>query len=98
VITDVSFLGEGCAISKASGSMMTQAIKDKTIYEALALKELFIDLVTKDNFNEVEQLGKLKIFEGVKQFPVRVKCAALVWRALEAALESKSDNKQVTTE
>ena len=96
-IKDISFLGQGCAISKSSGSLMTDALKGLKIEEALSLKNSFLDLVTKGiSEEEKKKLGKLKVFEGVKQFPIRVKCAALVWRAFEDALESKSG--EITTE
>ena len=96
-VEEIGFLGVGCAISKASGSMMTDALKGKTVEECLALKDQFLDLVTQDK--EVDSsLGKLKVFEGVKQFPVRVKCAALVWRALEDALEQGSEEHSISTE
>jgi nitrogen fixation protein NifU and related proteins len=96
-IEDIGFKGVGCAISKASGSMMTEALKGKTIPECLSLKDDFLELVTQ----EVEpstSLGKLIVFEGVKQFPVRVKCAALVWRALEDALKQRSEVHCISTE
>ena len=97
VIVDISFHGYGCAISKSSGSLMTECLLGKTVTEALAYKDLFIKLVTQElQETEKQQLGKLTIFEGVKSFPVRVKCAALVWRALEDALENNAG--EVTTE
>ena len=97
VIADISFHGYGCAISKSSGSLMTECLLGKTVTEALAYKDLFIKLVTQElQETEKKQLGKLTIFEGVKSFPVRVKCAALVWRALEDALENNVG--EVTTE
>lgn len=97
IIQDVSFLGQGCAISKSSGSLMTETLKGKTLEEALELKNAFLELVSKDvDADKKALLGKLKVFEGVKQFPVRVKCAALVWRALEDALENKSG--EISTE
>lgn len=105
VIQDVGFQGSGCAISKSSASLMTQMIKLKNITEAEQLKECFHELVTKDAVSETTRiaLGRLKVFEGVKQFPVRVKCAMLIWRALEDALRERGDTKQkkdhvVTTE
>jgi nitrogen fixation NifU-like protein len=86
-IEDISFHGHGCAISKSSGSLMTDYLKGKSVDEVLHCKDLFIRLVSQDMTDEEkQQLGKLKVFEGVKQYPVRVKCAALVWRALEDAL------------
>jgi len=98
IIESVSFHGTGCAISKASASLLTGSLKGKTLTEALNLKDQFIELVTKDKVDETTKsaLGRLAIFEGVKKFPVRVKCAALAWRALEAAVEQKQT--EITTE
>ena len=101
IIKEVGFEGQGCAISKSSASMMTAAIQGKLKEEAEKLKDAFIRLLTGDAVSENlrAQSGKLKIFEGVKQFPVRVKCATLIWRALEAALkENSADKKEVSTE
>ena len=96
-IEDIGFAGQGCAISKASGSLMTQSLIGKDIKEVLMMKDNFLSLITEDDFDG-SALGKLKVFEGVKQFPVRVKCAALVWRALEDALNKSSDTHEVSTE
>ena len=96
-IEDIGFAGQGCAISKASGSLMTQSLIGKDIKEVLSLKDNFLSLITEDDFDG-SAIGKLKVFEGVKQFPVRVKCAALVWRALEDALNQSSDTHEVSTE
>ena len=86
-IEDISFHGHGCAISKSSGSLMTAHLKGKSVEDVLKYKELFIQLVSQEMSDEEKRLlGKLKVFEGVKEYPVRVKCAALVWRALEDAL------------
>jgi nitrogen fixation NifU-like protein len=87
VITDIKFTGEGCAISKASASMMTQAIKGKTTEEAEAIYEGFHDLVTGKN-NQTppdKSLGSLRAFAGVSRFPARVKCATMAWHALKEA-------------
>jgi nitrogen fixation NifU-like protein len=86
-IKDLSFEGSGCAICIASCSLMTEAVKGMTVAEAEALFGRFHDLVTKDDaaFDE-EALGKLAVFEGVREFPVRVKCATLPWHALRAAV------------
>jgi nitrogen fixation NifU-like protein len=84
VIDDVSFQGSGCAISKASASLMTQTIKGKTRAEAEKIFESFHGLVT--GHGAGEELGKLKAFAGVARFPLRVKCATLAWHALNAAL------------
>ncbi len=97
VISDVSFLGSGCAISKASASLMTDAVKGKTLSEARALFEQFLRLVTDDSVDvESEQLGKLAVFGGVREYPTRVKCASLAWHTLRAAVEDAHDI--VTTE
>ena len=87
VITDIRFTGEGCAISKASASMMTQAIKGKTMEEAAALYEGFHDLVTgKAATLPDKSLGSLRAFAGVARFPARVKCATMAWHALKEGL------------
>ncbi len=96
-IRDISFRGSGCAISKASASMMTQSLKGKTRAEAEELFQNFHRVVTGQarNGDEVE-LGKLAVFSGVSEFPLRVKCATLAWHTLEAALEGKQE--EVSTE
>ena len=99
VIEDASFLGRGCSISTASASMMTEALKGKTTSEAQALFERFHALITGDPSRpprEAEGLGKLAVFSGVCEFPVRVKCAALAWHTLRAALHG--DAAPVSTE
>jgi nitrogen fixation NifU-like protein len=89
VIDDVSFRGAGCAISRASASLMTAAVKGKTRLEAEALFERFRQLVTGTlPASEAETLGKLAVFSGVSAFPVRVKCASLSWHTLKAALDA----------
>jgi nitrogen fixation protein NifU and related proteins len=97
-IQDISFQGSGCAISKASASMMTQKLKGKTKAEAEALFERFHSLVTGHAANDAtkdanaeSELGKLQVFSGVSEFPVRVKCATLAWHTLNAALEGKQE-------
>ena len=97
VITDVNFLGSGCAISTASASLMTDAVKGKTINEAQKLCERFKDMVTNDT-EELDSvaLGKLAVFAGVREYPARVKCASLAWHTLLAAF--KDNNQIVTTE
>jgi nitrogen fixation NifU-like protein len=86
-IEEVKFEGSGCAISKASASLMTSAVKGKTRAEALELFTRFHNLVTGEAVAP-ETLGKLAVFKGVVEFPVRVKCASLSWHTLKAALES----------
>ncbi|PYX07330.1 MAG: SUF system NifU family Fe-S cluster assembly protein [Acidobacteria bacterium] len=96
-IRDISFQGSGCAISKASASMMTQTLKGKSRADAEKLFEAFRKLVTTGQANgDQPQLGKLAVFSGVSEFPVRVKCATLAWHTLQAALEGKQDT--VSTE
>ncbi len=93
VVSDLRFEGSGCAISTASASLMTQAVKGKPIDEALALFEDFHGLVTAKLDEPVDEsgLGKLAVFAGVREFPVRVKCATLAWHTLKNALEGKDD-------
>jgi nitrogen fixation NifU-like protein len=88
-IRDISFQGSGCAISKASASMMTQALKGKRIEEAEELFQKFHHVVTGKNGTESHDLGKLEAFAGVSEYPVRVKCATLAWHALRAALQGE---------
>jgi len=95
-IKDVGFQGQGCAISKASASMMTQAVKGKRTDEAEALFEKFHHVVTGKNGADSSALGKLAAFAGVSEFPVRVKCATLAWHALRAAL--RGEQHSISTE
>ena len=89
-IGDVSFQGAGCAISKASASLMTGAVKGKSRAEVESLFDRFHRLVTGTlPPGESETLGKLAVFSGVSEFPIRVKCASLSWHTLKAALEAK---------
>lgn len=89
-ITDVGFIGQGCAISQASCSTMTEAIKGKTLDEAEALFEKFHQMVTGDGAQDpAEDLGKLAVFAGVREFPMRVKCATLGWHTLHQALRDE---------
>ena len=88
-ITDVGFQGSGCAISKASASLMTDAIKGKSLPEAQALFQRFHSMVTTPPAEPVENMGKLSVLAGVREFPVRVKCASLAWHTLKAALDRK---------
>ena len=90
-IVDVGFEGHGCAISKASASLMTVAVKGKTHGEADRLFEVFHEMVTGKPGGPIDQetLGKLAVFAGVCEFPARVKCASLPWHTMRAALEAK---------
>jgi nitrogen fixation protein NifU and related proteins len=96
LVTDVAFEGSGCAISKAAASMMTQALKGKTTDETEKLFQEFHHMVTDDPDAEInESLGNLRIFSGVREFPVRVKCATLPWHTFKAAL---ANQETVSTE
>ena len=88
-IEDVAFQGAGCAISKASASMMTDALKGRTLAEANALFDRFHRMVTTPPDQAVEDMGKLSSLAGVREFPVRVKCASLAWHTLKAAMNNE---------
>jgi nitrogen fixation NifU-like protein len=90
-ITDVGFQGSGCAISKASASLMTDSFIGKPVAEAVALFERFQQMITASPDVPVKQLGKLEALAGVRQFPIRVKCASLAWHTLRAALDSRDE-------
>jgi nitrogen fixation protein NifU and related proteins len=94
VIRDIGFQGSGCAIFKASASMMTADLKGKTVTEAEAVFERFRAMLT-ENGPDTE-LGKLGVFAGVREFPSRIKCATLAWHTVHAALAGKAE--PVTTE
>ena len=98
ILQKVKFQGDGCAISKASASLMTEAVKGKSDKEAGVLAGHFVHLLTDPTVKpeDREGAGKLKFFEGVKNFPIRVKCATLAWRALEEAL--KGNTNEISTE
>jgi nitrogen fixation protein NifU and related proteins len=91
VIEEIAFQGSGCAISKASASLMTDSLKGKSREEAEALFQRFHDLLTgpPDVRASAQDLGKLAVFSGVREFPVRVKCATLAWHTLRSALEGE---------
>ena len=97
-VVDVAFEGAGCAISRASASLMTQSVKGKTLADAEQLFDGFHGMVTSDPTAEAKTdgLGKLTVFAGVREFPMRVKCATLAWHTLRAALQD--DGGQVKTE
>jgi nitrogen fixation NifU-like protein len=98
IVKDISFQGSGCAISKASASLMTSMLKGKSKAEAEELFNKFHDLITGklgDN-PSIEDLGKLAVFAGVKEFPARVKCASLAWHTMQSALSK--EEKVISTE
>tara|TARA_B100000686_G_scaffold289727_1_gene316601 strand:- start:151 stop:603 length:453 start_codon:yes stop_codon:yes gene_type:complete len=97
-IADISFEGSGCAISKASASLMTAALKGKPVPEAVAMFEKFQEMVTAEVDAPVDDqsLGKMAVFAGVREFPMRVKCATLAWHTMKAAVDE--DQAPVSTE
>jgi nitrogen fixation protein NifU and related proteins len=96
VVKEVSFVGQGCAISRASASLLTGAVKDKAVGDVLQLFGKVHLLVTEGPSKvSPEEVGKLAVLSGVSEFPARVKCASLAWHTLKAALEGQS---QVSTE
>ena len=101
VIKDAAFQGSGCAISKASASLMTDAVKGKTVAEARALFDAFHAMITSDPTAPLPDLsadarsakvdlGKLSVFAGVREFPTRIKCASLAWHTMKAAVEHRT--------
>ena len=98
VIRDISFQGSGCAISKASASIMSSVVKGKTAAEAEELFRQFHALVTEESGlpTDLDGLGKLAVFAGVREFPARVKCAILPWHTMKNAIEEKKET--VSTE
>ena len=102
-IVDVAFEGSGCAISKASASLMTDAVKGKTVAEARDLFDAFHAMITSDPTTPLEDLstearsakvdlGKLSVFAGVREFPTRIKCASLAWHTMKAAVAGSSSS------
>jgi nitrogen fixation NifU-like protein len=91
VVREVAFQGAGCAISTASASLMTEAVKGRPVEDAMKLFDAFHELVTGDPRREpaLDGLGKLAVFAGVREYPVRVKCATLPWHTLRAAVEQR---------
>ena len=90
IVADVTFQGTGCAISTASASMMTEAIRGKSVEDAKKIAEDFCSTMTIDAYEAKKDIEELEPLFGVKRFPVRVKCATLVWRALEESLKNKA--------
>lgn len=95
-VREASFEGQGCAISVASASMMTEAVKGKSREEVERMFDAFHRLLTEENAAPAPELGKLKVFAGVREFPSRVKCAVLAWHTLKAALSGTEET--VSTE
>jgi nitrogen fixation NifU-like protein len=96
-IKDIGFTGSGCAISKASASVMSSSVKGKSVTDAERMFDVFHKLVTGENSGlDAADLGRLAAFSGVSEFPARVKCATLAWHTLNTAL--KGEDETVTTE
>ena len=96
-IEDASFLGSGCAISKASASLMTESVKGKTLEEARELFERFHQMITRSPEQPINDLGKLTALAGIRQFPIRVKCASLAWHTFRAAAETRASAADVVS-
>ena len=97
-LEDIRFTGHGCAISQASASLMTMKLKGKSRPEAMDMLRAFRDLVTNDAGGTSKNLGDLRVMKGVRNFPQRVKCAMLPWRAVEQAFEQGAGEATVSTE
>jgi len=96
IVADLSFVGCGCAISQASASLMTEALKGKSVVDADAMFKQFHTMLTDNVDHALPDLGKLNVLAGVREFPMRVKCATLAWHTLDAAI--KKDNTLISTE
>ncbi|MEN8163093.1 MAG: Fe-S cluster assembly sulfur transfer protein SufU [Acidobacteriota bacterium] len=96
IIEEISFQGQGCAICTASTSLMTESVQGRSVEEAQGLFDEFHQMLTGVAEEQGVALGKLQVFEGVREYPVRVKCATLAWHTLNAAMEEKKED--VTTE
>jgi nitrogen fixation protein NifU and related proteins len=90
-IADAKFLGEGCSISLSSASMMTQAVKGKTVEDALALSEIFSNMMLGKEYNDNIDLGDIEALQGVAKFPARIKCATLAWKAMEKGIDTNEE-------
>ncbi len=97
-LEDIKFTGHGCAISQASASLMTMKLKGKSQAEVMEMLRVFQDLVTKEKSEAPKTLGDLRVMQGVRKFPQRVKCAMLPWRAVQQAFEQGSGEATVSTE
>jgi len=97
-LQDIKFTGHGCAISQASASLMTAKLKGKSRAEATEMLRAFHDLVTDETAEAPKMLGDLRLLQGVRKFPQRVKCAMLAWRAVEQALQQSMGESTISTE
>jgi nitrogen fixation protein NifU and related proteins len=93
-VADSKFEGEGCSISMSSASMMTQAIKGRSVEDALRLSQIFSDIMQGNDYDEDDlDLGDIEALQGVAKFPARIKCATLAWKAMEKGLKEEEDNQ-----
>jgi nitrogen fixation NifU-like protein len=97
-LQDIKFTGHGCAISQASASLMTMKLKGKSRVQATEMFRAFYDLVTDEKADAPQMLGDLRLLQGVRKFPQRVKCAMLPWRAVEQALQQNKGESTISTE
>ena len=97
-LQDIKFTGHGCAISQASASLMTMKLKGKSRTDAMEMLDAFHDLVTDEKAEAPKMLGDLRLMQGVRKFPQRVKCAMLAWRAVEQALQQNVGESTISTE
>jgi nitrogen fixation NifU-like protein len=91
VVKDAKFEGEGCSISMSSASMMTQAIKGKTLDKALKLSDIFSNMMVGKEYDDDIDLGDIEALQGVTKFPARIKCATLAWKAMEKGIKSNNE-------
>ena len=97
-LEEIKFTGRGCAISQASASLMTMKLKGRSRVEVMEMLRAFRDLVTGEKSDAPKALGDLRVMQGVRKFPLRVKCAMLAWRAVEQALEQGAGEASISTE
>ncbi|WP_424237842.1 Fe-S cluster assembly sulfur transfer protein SufU [Bhargavaea ginsengi] len=93
IVQDAKFDGEGCSISMASASMMTQAVKGKSVEDAVRLSKAFSDMMLGKELDDSLDLGDIEALSGVSQFPARIKCATLAWKAMEKGVDSDANPK-----
>lgn len=92
VVENAKFDGDGCSISMSSASMMTQAVKGKTVEEALKLSTIFSDMMLGQKYDDTIDLGDIEALSGVTKFPARIKCATLAWKAMEKGVEKETNS------
>ena len=98
IINDAKFEGEGCSISMSSASMMTEAVKGHSLAEAMQMSQEFTKMMLGEDYEITEEMGDIEALQGVSQFPARIKCATLAWKALEKGTVEKEGKAEGTTE